>query len=78
MALARDVRETIRDSAPQEPRFREALLRQAIALMLSGDEKTGCRAILRNYINATVGFRADQIMDYSHSAALIPAYLSLN
>lgn len=24
--------------------------------MLSGDEKTG-RAILRNYINATVGFR---------------------
>ena len=36
--------------------FRKALLRKAIELMLSGDEKTG-RAILRNYINATVGFR---------------------
>jgi hypothetical protein len=32
------------------------LLREAIELMLSGDEKTG-RAIVRNYINATVGFR---------------------
>ena len=30
--------------------------REAIELMLSCDEKTG-RAILRNYINATVGFR---------------------
>ncbi len=36
--------------------FRRALLREAIELMLSGDEKTG-RAILRNYINATLGFQ---------------------
>jgi DNA-binding phage protein len=34
--------------------------------MLSGDEKTG-RAILRNYINATVGFRQLE------EAASIPA-----
>ena len=38
------------------PQFRKALLREAIELMLSGDEQTG-RAILRNYINATVGFQ---------------------
>jgi hypothetical protein len=56
MALTRDFRETIRERTQQEPRFRKALLREAIELMLSGDEKTG-RAILRNYINATVGFR---------------------
>jgi len=56
MALTRDFRETIRERAQQEPKFRKALLREAIELMLSGDEKTG-RAILRNYINATVGFR---------------------
>ena len=56
MALTKDFRETIRERAQQEPRFRKALLREAIELMLSGDEKTG-RAILRNYINATVGFR---------------------
>ncbi len=51
-----DFRETIRERAQQEPKFRKALLCEAIELMLSGDEKTG-RAILRNYINATVGFR---------------------
>jgi DNA-binding phage protein len=55
MALTKDFRETIRDRAQREPAFRRALLREAIELMLSGDEKTG-RAILRNYINATVGF----------------------
>jgi hypothetical protein len=53
---ATDFRETIRERAQREPRFRKALLREAIELMLSGDEKTG-RATLRNYINATVGFR---------------------
>ena len=56
MALTRDFRETIRERAQQEPQFRKALLREALDLMLSGDEKTG-RAILRNYINATVGFQ---------------------
>ena len=56
MALTKDFRETIRERAQQEPQFRRALLREAIDLMLAGDEKTG-RAILRNYINATLGFR---------------------
>ena len=56
MALTNDFRETICERAQQEPQFRKALLREAIELMLSGEEKTG-RAILRNYINATVGFR---------------------
>src|SRR6202051_2950624 len=56
MALTKDFRETIRERAQREPQFRRALLREAIELMLGGDEKTG-RAILRNYINATVGFQ---------------------
>lgn len=55
MALTRDFRETVRERAQREPAFRRALLREAVELMLSGDETTG-RAILRNYINATVGF----------------------
>ncbi len=55
MALTRDFRETIRARAQRQPAFRKALLREAIELMLSGDERTG-RAILRNYINATLGF----------------------
>ena len=56
MALTKDFRETIRERAEREPKFRQALLCEAIELMISGDEKTG-RAILRNYINATVGFQ---------------------
>jgi hypothetical protein len=48
MALTKDFRETIRDWAQREPAFRKALLREAIQLMLSEDERTG-RAILRNY-----------------------------
>jgi hypothetical protein len=54
--VPREFRKTIREHAQREPRFRRALLREAIELMLSGDEKTG-RAILRTSINATVGFR---------------------
>ena len=54
--VPREFRKTIRERAQREPRFRRAMLREAIELMLSGDEKTG-RAILRNSINATVGFR---------------------
>jgi DNA-binding phage protein len=55
MALTRDFRETIRERAQREPAFRQALLREGIELMTSGDFDTG-RAILRNYINATIGF----------------------
>ena len=54
MALTKDFRETVRELAQREPQFRSALLCEAIKLMLTGDEKTG-RAVLRNYINATVG-----------------------
>ena len=56
MALTKDFRETIRERAQREPQFRTALLCEAIELMLTGDEKTG-RAILRNSINATLGFQ---------------------
>jgi DNA-binding phage protein len=55
MALTRDFRETIRERAQREPAFRQALLREGLELMASGDFATG-RAILRNYINATMGF----------------------
>ena len=38
-----------------EPGFREALLGEAIDAMLGGDVDTG-KAVLRDYIKATVGF----------------------
>jgi DNA-binding phage protein len=55
MALTRDFRETVRDRAQREPAFRRGLLREGLELICKGDFSTG-RAILRNYINATIGF----------------------
>lgn len=55
MALTRDFRQTVRDRAQSDPAFRAALLSEAIELLLSGDVETG-RALLRDYINATIGF----------------------
>ena len=55
MALTRDFKETVRDRAQSDLAFRAALLSEAIELLLSGDVETG-RALLRDYINATIGF----------------------
>ena len=55
MALTRDFKETIKARADKDPAFREALLVEAVELLLEGDVDTG-KAALRNYINATVGF----------------------
>jgi DNA-binding phage protein len=56
MALTKDFRETVRDRAQNDPAFRRALLQEAIDLFLSGDVETG-QSVLRDYINATVGFQ---------------------
>ena len=56
MALTKDFRETIRSRAQREPAFRRALLQEAVELLLSGDVETG-QGLVRNYINATVGFQ---------------------
>ena len=55
MPLTRDFRETIRDRAQRDPKFRKELLRMGLEAMLSGDI-TLAKTILRDYINATVGF----------------------
>lgn len=55
MALTKDFRETIRERAQRDPVFRQALLREGLELLNNGDFATG-RAVLRNYINATLGF----------------------
>ena len=55
MALTRDFKETIRARVKRDPGFRKALLREGIENFLSGDVETS-KTILRDYINATVGF----------------------
>jgi hypothetical protein len=51
--LSRDSKKALR--ASRDAGFREALLTEAADALLSGDVETG-KTVLRNYINATVGF----------------------
>ena len=60
MALTRHFRETVQARAQRDGRFRRALLEEAVNEILVGDLATG-RAILRDYVNATIGF--DQLAD---------------
>lgn len=55
MALTRDFKETIQARARRDAGFRRALLREGIESLLSGDVETG-KTVLRDYINATIGF----------------------
>lgn len=55
MALTRDFRSTILERAKNDARFREALLTEAINAYLGGDTGAG-KAILRDLVNATIGF----------------------
>ena len=55
MALTRDFKETVKARVERDPAFRTALLTEAVEQMLAGDLATG-KAVLRDYINATIGF----------------------
>ena len=57
MALTRDFKETIKARVERDPRYRKELLREGVECMLAGDVETG-KTILRDYINASVGFAA--------------------
>ncbi|MGB6544740.1 MAG: hypothetical protein WBE97_03860 [Candidatus Acidiferrales bacterium] len=66
MALTQDFKETIRARVKRDPGFRRALLREGIENFLSGDVETG-KIILRDFINATVGFT--KLSDVTHRSA---------
>ncbi len=55
MAITRHFKETIQVRAKRDPEFRAGLLKESIESMLAGDTETG-KMLLRDYINATVGF----------------------
>jgi hypothetical protein len=55
MPLTHDFNETIRARAQRDPKFRHALLREGVECIINGDLETG-KAVLRDYVNATVGF----------------------
>src|SRR5476649_3032255 len=55
MVLTRSFRDLVQSQVAADPAFAGALLRDGIDTMLSGDVDTG-KAILRDYIKATIGF----------------------
>ena len=57
MTLTRDFKQTVLARVQADPAFRVALLAEAVNELLGGDVATG-KAILRDYINATVGFES--------------------
>ncbi len=55
MALTRDFKETVKARAERDAAFRVALLQEALEALTSDDLETG-KILLRDYVNATVGF----------------------
>jgi DNA-binding phage protein len=55
MALTRDFRETVQADVRRDPAFRRGLLSDALESLLAGEVALG-KELLRDYINATVGF----------------------
>jgi hypothetical protein len=55
MALTREFKETVAARIRRDGKYREALFSEAINAYLAGDTETG-KAILRDLVNATIGF----------------------
>ena len=55
MALTREFKDTVATRAQRDPRFREALFTEAMNAYLGGETSAG-KAILRDLVNATIGF----------------------
>ena len=57
MALTRDFKETVAVRVQNDPAFAQALLDEAITLFVNGEPESA-KLILRDLVNATVGFEA--------------------
>ncbi len=55
MALTRDFRQTVAARVERDPAFARAMLDEAAPLFLNGEPETA-RMMLRDLVNATVGF----------------------
>jgi len=55
MPLTRKFKETVQARLQSDRKYRKELLREGVECLLAGDLDTG-KAILRDYINATIGF----------------------
>jgi DNA-binding phage protein len=55
MPLTKNFKDTIKARAERDPEFRVGLFAEAIDALLNDDLETG-KILLRDYVNATVGF----------------------
>ena len=55
MPLTREFKETVQARMQSDRKYRKELLREGVECLLAGDLDTG-KGILRDYINATIGF----------------------
>ena len=55
MSITRDYKETVNARVKKDPEFAKALLDEAVSLFLNGEPETA-RLILRDLVNATMGF----------------------
>lgn len=59
--MTRDFKQAVQARIARDPAYRKELLREGVACLLSGDLDTG-KALLRDYINATIGFEKLSVM----------------
>ena len=57
MVLTKDFKLHVQARAKRDPEFRHGLLTEAIECLLNDDLDTG-KALIRDYVNATIGFEA--------------------
>jgi hypothetical protein len=68
--LTREFTETVKARAVVDENFRLSLLEEAIELLISGDLETG-KVLLRDYINATIGFKQLGVITNKSSKSLM-------
>jgi DNA-binding phage protein len=76
VALTRDFKQTIVERVKRDPAFAKALLDEAVTLFLNGEPQTA-RLILRDLVNATVGFE-DLAVETAKPAKSLHRMLSTN
>lgn len=69
MALTRNFKQTVVERVERDPEFAKALLDEAATLFLSGEPETA-RLILRDLVNATIGFEQLSTMTDKPSKSL--------
>lgn len=69
MALTRDFKQTMVERVERDPAFAKALLDEAATLFLNGEPETA-RLILRDLVNATLGFEQLAVVTAKPSKSL--------